>query len=166
MEDTFQTPQKLSRRALRLMRLTSGIRMLILFALFCAARTGLCALELPTAGTVVLCVGAGYCLLDFLLLPQLRYRRYRYLLAQDRLEISEGVLFQKRTVVPVDRIHQIEISSGPLDRLCKLARVEVTTAGGTAVLGFLEQEQAEAVAKGLHTRLKEKLSRPGEADDV
>lgn len=161
-----QKDEGLSQNALRLMRLTAGIKALILFALFAAAGGITLGKGYKAAGIVLFAAGAVLCLVYWLVVPRFRFRRYRYLLAPDRLEITEGVLFVRRTVVPVDRIHQIEVSRGPLDNLCGVARVEVTTAGGTAVLRFLDRDKADAVAELLHDRLRERLGTAREESDV
>lgn len=166
MELQKQKGEALSPNALRLMRLTTGIKTLILFALFAVAGGVTLGKGHTVAGIVLLTAGAAVCLIYWLLMPRFRFRRYRYLLTQDRLEITEGVLFVHRTVVPVDRIHQIEVSRGPLDSLCGVACVEVTTAGGTAKLKFLDAQKADAVAALLHSRLQARIGAAQEGSDV
>lgn len=166
MELQKQKGEGLSPNALRLMRLTAGIKALILFALFAVAGGIVLGTGHTAAGLVLLAVGAVLCLVYWLLVPRFRFRRYRYLLTPDRLEITEGVLFVHRTVVPVDRIHQIEVSRGPLDGLCGVACVEVTTAGGTAKLKFLDAQKADAVAALLHSCLQARIGTAQEGSDV
>lgn len=96
--------------------------------------------------------------------PLLRFRRYRYLLAEDRIEIIQGIFFIRRTVVPIDRIHQIDIARGPIDSRFGLAKVTVTTAGATATLRFLELEKAEEICETLNAAIIQKI-RSNRGDD-
>lgn len=95
--------------------------------------------------------------------PLVRFRRYRYLITPDRVEIVCGVLFVSRTVVPVNRIHQINVSRGPLDSAFGVAKVSVVTAGSTAVLRFLDEDKAQELALYLNEKVGNKL---GGSNDV
>ena len=44
--------------------------------------------------------------------------------------LREGYLFVKRNIVPIERLHKLEISKGPIDQIFHVAKVTVTTAGG------------------------------------
>ncbi len=114
---------------------------------------------LPAAGIVVLAVlWAG-------LAPAVRFRRYKYRITDDRIEIIEGILYIRRTIVPIDRIHQIDIVRGPLDSRFGLAKVTVTTAGATASMRFLELEKAEGICETLNSIVTQKLrDKKGEQD--
>lgn len=82
--------------------------------------------------------------------PQVFYRRYRYRIDDDKLEIRKGILVISHKLVPVERIHQVEVSRGPVNRMFGLANVNITTAGGTAVLEYLADDVAEGVAERLN----------------
>lgn len=92
-----------------------------------------------------------------ILAPTVRFRRYRYRIADDRIEIVEGIVYIRRTVVPIDRIHQIDIVRGPLDSRFGLAKVTVTTAGATATMRFLELDKAESICETLNSTVTQKL---------
>ncbi len=85
MELQKQKGEALSPNALRLMRLTTGIKTLILFALFAVAGGVTLGTGYTVAGIVLFTVGAAVCLIYWLLMPRFRFRRYRYLLTQARL---------------------------------------------------------------------------------
>lgn len=67
----------------------------------------------------------------------------------------EGYLFQERNIVPIERLHKLEMNSGPIDRICKVAKVTVTTAGGDVTLRFVEQKKAEQITEGLKKRINQ-----------
>ena len=56
--------------------------------------------------------------------------RYRYSINEECIDIREGYLFVKRNIVPIERLHKLEISKGPIDQIFHVAKVTVTTAGG------------------------------------
>ena len=59
--------------------------------------------------------------------------------------------------MPVDRIHQIDVSRGPLDTAFGVAKVSVITAGSTAVFRFLDEDKAQQLALFLNERVQQKL---------
>lgn len=56
-------------------------------------------------------------IIETIVSPLFRYQRYAYGLTDEEVQIKEGYLFLTHTIVPISRLHKIEISSGPLDRL-------------------------------------------------
>lgn len=96
-------------------------------------------------------------LLWVIFVPMVRFKRYRYMITPDRIEVIEGVFWIKRTVVPIDRVHQISVSKGPIDSAFGVAKVQVITAGSTAVMRFLNEEKANEIAMYLNNKVNEKL---------
>ena len=94
-------------------------------------------------------------IIETIVSPLFRYQRYAYGLTDEEVQIKEGYLFLTHTIVPISRLHKIEISSGPLDRLFGLAKVEITTAGGDVTIKFLEKDKAEHIADSLKQRINE-----------
>ena len=86
----------------------------------------------------------------FLIRPVLYYRFYRYAITDDRIDTRQGVIIRSHTVVPIERVHQVEVVRGPINGLFGLANVTVTTAGGTAKIKFLENSVAESIVNGLN----------------
>ncbi len=101
-------------------------------------------------------------LLWAVIVPAVRFKRYKYMITPDRIEVIEGVFWIKRTVVPIDRIHQISVSHGPIDSAFGVAKVSVITAGSRAVMRFIELERANEIAMHLNKKVNEKLG--GESD--
>ena len=106
--------------------------------------------------------------------PPVFYTRYRYRITDDRVEVRRGVLVIRHTLVPIERVHQVEITRGPIKNLLGLADVAITTAGGVATINYLELEEAERVAELLNKligeMLRERLQAPassvtGSADE-
>ena len=82
--------------------------------------------------------------------PVLYYRFYRYIITDDRIDTRQGVIIRTHTVVPIERLHQVEVVRGPINAIFGLANVSVTTAGGVAKIKFLENDVAESVVNGLN----------------
>jgi membrane protein YdbS with pleckstrin-like domain len=96
-----------------------------------------------------------------LISPVIRYRRYRYLIDREKIVVQEGLWFITREFAPIERIHQIAVKSGPIDRLYGLANVIATTAGGTVTIRFLEKEKAEEIADALQEKVRQILYQQG-----
>ena len=62
--------------------------------------------------------------------PDLRWRRWRYEIRQDEVDLQRGVLWVTRTLVPLARIQHVDTQSGPLQRRFGLATVVFYTAAG------------------------------------
>lgn len=92
---------------------------------------------------------------DLLISPYFRYRRYRYRITEECIDIREGYLFIKRYIVPIERLHKLKMAKGPIDQIFKVANVVVTTAGGDVTIRFLEEEKAEQIADSLRTRINQ-----------
>jgi uncharacterized protein len=67
-----------------------------------------------------------------LIWPPLAYRRWRYRLGPDALEIRRGVLVHRESSVPYRRVQQVDLSRGPIDRLLGLTSADLTTAAATS----------------------------------
>ncbi len=90
-----------------------------------------------------------YCLVK----PEVLYRRYRYRMDDDKIEVRKGVVYIVHEMVPVERVHQVDIREGPINRMFGLADVVITTAGGVVTIEYLKAD----VAQGIATKLNDKV---------
>lgn len=148
----------LSLRALKLMRITALIKYFILLAVAAVASYKLFSFGFVKSAVTVISVAVLIAAVGIAVIPRIRFRRYKYLIQADRVEIVEGIFFVSRTIVPIDRIYQIDIQKGPLDNACKVAKVVVTTAGSNAVFRFLDPERADEIAEYLNETIAKKLA--------
>lgn len=79
---------------------------------------------LPVFGTVLLAV------LMVAVMPGLRWRRWRYEIRSEEVDLQRGILWTVRTLVPLSRIQHVDTRSGPLERRFGLATVIFYTAAG------------------------------------
>ena len=55
----------------------------------------------------------------------------------------------------MERLHKIEVSQGPFDRMFGLSTVRVTTAGGDVNIKFLKDNIAEEIAEMLKSKIND-----------
>ncbi|MGN0099024.1 MAG: PH domain-containing protein [Candidatus Methanomethylophilaceae archaeon] len=91
--------------------------------------------------------------------PSVYYRRYRYRMDDDKVEVRQGIITITHDMVPIERVHQVKISRGPINRRYGLANVLVTTAGGTVSLSYLKEDVAEGIASKLNDKIIEMLKK-------
>ena len=88
--------------------------------------------------------------LILLIWPAVFYKHYRYIVDTEKVDVQRGVLFISRTVVPIERIHQVQVKRGPISNYLGLADVIITTAGGAASIQYLDYDIAQSVADYLN----------------
>lgn len=93
--------------------------------------------------------------IDGIFSPPFRYRRYRYAIDEECIDIKEGYLWLEEHIVPIERLHQIAMAQGPIDRIFGLTKVIVTTAGGEVTIRFLEYEKAQLIAESLKKKINQ-----------
>nr|WP_315020784.1 PH domain-containing protein [uncultured Aminipila sp.] len=92
-------------------------------------------------------------ILQVIFAPIIRYKRYKYYIDDQKLIVIEGLWFITKTTAPIERVHQIAIERGPIDRMYGLSKVVATTAGGNVDIKFLENQIAEEIAENLGIRI-------------
>lgn len=100
------------------------------------------------AGTVCVALIAALVvmLLIFLvILPPIRYVRWRYELSDEYLDIAKGIIWRKRYIIPFIRVQNTDTRQGPILRAFKLASVTVSTAAGSHEIPGLDTQNAEAL---------------------
>ena len=83
--------------------------------------------------------------LCLVVLPPIRYQRWRYQLTDDYLEIALGIIWRKRFIIPFIRVQNTDTRQGPIMRAFGLSSVTVATAAGEHEIPGLDAEQAEQV---------------------
>lgn len=149
------TYEELSKRALYCMYLAGVTGGAVLLAIIGAVNVFWIFPEDITAGKWISLGLAAVLLIEVLVSPYFRYHRYRYSINEECIDIIEGYLFVKRSIVPIERIHKLQTAKGPFDQIFKVAKVIVTTGGGDVTLSFVEEEKAEQIAESLRRRINE-----------
>lgn len=76
-------------------------------------------------------------------LPPLRFMRWRYELSDEYLDIARGIIWRKRFVIPFIRVQNTDTRQGPILRAFGLASVTVATAAGAHEIPGLDAATAE-----------------------
>ncbi|MEG0217547.1 MAG: PH domain-containing protein [Raoultibacter sp.] len=84
-------------------------------------------------------------ILWLVVLPPVRFARWRYELTQDYLDIARGIVWRKRIIIPFIRVQNTDTRQGPILRAFALASVTVSTAAGEHEIPGLEAEVAESL---------------------
>ncbi len=151
--------QRLNKKALRCMYLVTFISCIIISAIswtvFAMVSNGTIDVGAESGRIIqIVCVVVfALELLETIISPIFRYRRYRYILTEEEVQVKKGYIFLSHIIVPISRLHKITVEAGPIDRMFGLASVEVTTAGGDVTIKFLEREKAEMIAERLKKRI-------------
>lgn len=81
--------------------------------------------------------------LTLVVLPPIRYARWRYEVTDDFLDIAKGILWRKRYMIPFIRVQNTDTRQGPIMRALGLASVTVSTAARSHEIPGLKTEVAE-----------------------
>jgi membrane protein YdbS with pleckstrin-like domain len=71
------------------------------------------------------------------LVPELRWRRWRWDVHPDAIDIRHGTLTIRRTLIPMLRVQHVETTRGVLEQAFELATVEIHTAAGSHTIPLL-----------------------------
>ncbi len=80
-----------------------------------------------------------------LLVPNLRWQRWRYEVNDDAIDLLRGFVFKTRTVVPINRVQHVDTNQGPIYRKYGLSSVKISTAATTHEIPALDDETATEV---------------------
>lgn len=129
-------------------------------ALYCAGAFFGGPEVLRIAGVAVIVVFGLWGLWWLLTTPR-RTRALGYALESNHLMARRGIVFRSMSSMPYGRIQYVDVDSGPLERMCGVARLTVRTAGtttGTMVLFGIPLNVAEELRADLVRRADERMA--------
>jgi uncharacterized protein len=97
-------------------------------------------------GALALAFGLGVAMLRGLVLVGRRYERWRYRFGEEALEIEQGIWWRTSSAVPYQRIQQVEIEHGPVERRLGLVGLALRTASASSLGSLPGVAESEAVA--------------------
>lgn len=83
--------------------------------------------------------------INALVVPKIRWQRWRYDITENEIDLQRGFIVRKRTVIPINRIQHVDTSQGPIYRNLGLSSVKVSTAATTHEIPALDDETAADV---------------------
>ncbi|MFI6649490.1 PH domain-containing protein [Streptomyces sp. NPDC050529] len=136
--------------------LLTAVPVVVLAVLGALIETARFWLLLPAAVLAVLGIGCA------VLVPLWWFRTHRWEVTDEAVYVRTGVLWQEWRIAPMSRIQTVDTVRGPLEQLCRLATVTVTTASakGAVRIEGLDHELAAELAERL-TRITQDT--PGDA---
>lgn len=148
---TEQPSEQLDPKMKTVWRIRDGATttLIFAFALFVGAIIGLADPEMWTwvmpYCIIVAVLYVVALVVVLVILPPIRYARWRYELRSDFLDIAYGIIWRHRYVVPFIRVQNTDTKQGPVLRACGLASVTVSTAAGEMDIPGLRADIADAV---------------------
>jgi uncharacterized protein len=145
--------ERLDPRAKRLWRITGTLGTLPLLAVgVFVSWVSLRAVEVPfLLGVLPFLAALGLLVVVAGVIPDLRWRRWRYEIREEEVDLQRGIFWINRTLVPLARIQHVDTRQGPLQRRFGLATVVFYTAAGPNEI----PELSAPVAAGVRDRIAE-----------
>ncbi|TWI58930.1 PH domain-containing protein [Halalkalibacter nanhaiisediminis] len=84
-----------------------------------------------------------YLILTVVIIPPIRWKRWRYDVLTNEIDLMHGVFVVKRTLIPMTRVQHVDTEQGPLLRKYKLAVVSISTAATVHRIPSLTIEVAD-----------------------
>ena len=116
--------------------------------------------QTPVLGGLLIGTAVFIGLAALLLLPERRYRRWGYDMADEELRVLRGFLWRRDTVVPFNRIQHIDVAQGPLQRIFGLSTLIVHTAGthnNIVTLPGLADANAETMRETIKAHIRQDM---------
>jgi membrane protein YdbS with pleckstrin-like domain len=85
---------------------------------------------------VVTLFGGGW------IVPELRYRRWRWEVREHEIDLQRGVLVLRRTLIPMERVQHVETERNIIGQALELATVKIHTAAGSHEIPLLAEYDA------------------------
>ncbi|MEH7249954.1 PH domain-containing protein [Neobacillus niacini] len=142
-------PQKrISEKALTVWRFSAFIKVAISWILAAVVIFFLHRFHVPLWIIVLLiAVELIFTYFSIYLIPSLKWRRWRYDVREEEIELQEGIFIVKRTIIPMIRVQHVDTVQGPLLRKYQLASVIVNTAATAHEIPALEESEAEELRR-------------------
>jgi membrane protein YdbS with pleckstrin-like domain len=97
--------------------------------------------------------------IGIIFLPPIRYRVFWYATSPTEIDIQHGIIFIKRTVVPMHRVQTLRTERGPMADHYRMTNLKIKTAAGSVTISGLDRVEAD--------ELCDRISRLADvADDV
>jgi membrane protein YdbS with pleckstrin-like domain len=107
----------------------------------------------------IVAILAAILVLGMIVLPPIRYRVFWYAISSTEIDIQHGIIFIKRSVVPMHRVQTLRTERGPMADHYRMTNLTIKTAAGSVTISGLDRTEAD--------ELCDRISRLADvADDV
>ena len=140
---------RLSKRVVTAWRISAVISTGVLAVMLVAATLAASSIFLGriNAGWLLTALGVSALLLvlNVLVVPAIRYARWRFEVTETEIDIFKGLIVHTRIIVPLVRVQHVDTTQGPVLRALGLASVTVATAAGAHEIPGLSLEEADTL---------------------
>ncbi|WP_117169993.1 PH domain-containing protein [Paraliobacillus sediminis] len=84
-------------------------------------------------------------IVTILIIPKIRWNRWRYQIYDQEIYIQNGILIVTRTLVPMIRVQHVDTKQGPILKRYGLASLTISTAATTHEIPALLEDEAYAL---------------------
>lgn len=143
-----QPSNQLDPRVKNVWRINDGIWISLLFVVALCVTVPLSAIPETAAGgsialTISVIVAVVLYVVFLLVLPPIRYVRWRYEVSANYLDIAKGIIWRKRYTIPFIRVQNTDTRQGPILRMFHLSDVTIATAATEHVIPGLDAQTAD-----------------------
>jgi uncharacterized protein len=82
-----------------------------------------------------------------IILPTIRYRVFWYAISSTEIDIQNGIIFIKRSVVPMRRVQSLRSERGPIADHYRMTNLKIRTAAGSVSLSGLDRGEADELCE-------------------
>ena len=138
---------KLSKKVVSAWRI-GGIISTLIIAIIMAVGVILLGIYMGSWATWILIavtILAVYFAVNVIIVPAVRYNRWRFDVTESEIDIYYGIIVRKRIIIPLVRVQFTDTEQGPIKKAFGLAEVTINTAGGEQTIPGLLDEDADAL---------------------
>ena len=88
-------------------------------------------------------IAAVLVVLAMVILPPIRYQVFWYAISPTEIDIQHGIIFIKRSVVPMHRVQNLRTERGPVADHYRMTNLKIRTAAGSVNLSGLDRTEAD-----------------------
>ncbi|WP_431800387.1 PH domain-containing protein [Halobacillus andaensis] len=93
-------------------------------------------------------------ILNIGIIPSVRWKRWRYDVRDQEIELQYGLFIITRTLIPMVRVQHVDTEQGPLLRKYRLATISISTAATTHKVPALDEREAEELRHSISSLAK------------
>ncbi|WP_062106607.1 PH domain-containing protein [Bacillus niameyensis] len=160
--ESKQPRKMISKRGLKVWRISGGILSLVLWIILIAFIAIAYFFDWAAwiwIGLIGIVLVLLFTLLMTWIIPGIRWRRWRYEVREQEIELQHGVFVITRTLVPMVRVQHVDTVQGPILRKYKLATIQISTAATQHEIPAVDLEEAEEMRHAIS-----RLARVAEED--
>jgi membrane protein YdbS with pleckstrin-like domain len=144
MNLNLEPKKRISAEALKVWKISGAISVIVTWSVAATAISIIHIFNWPIwIAIVLIIIGLLELLLLVFVLPSLKWKRWRYEVREEEIELQRGILIQTRTLIPMIRVQHVDTVQGPLLRKYHLASVIINTAATAHEIPALEESEAE-----------------------